>query len=443
MLPFLSQFPTRRVTAICFAGFAIALLSVVSTQGAAPPSGAVTPTNGSTIGWTGSATASGAANGEGTCVDGVNCDAFELTISGQPADYVGKVVAIVINWTLGTNDYDLVVHKDAVNGPIISSSGNGPPLVGEKAAIRPSDHGTGKYVVHIVYFAGTPLADQPHGTATTQPENPFRTATYLKGGGINFSPNIAVKAPLTRRDGEPSSRTDFKGNYYVGGIRGVPAGIDLWFLDLNPSSAGYDPLMRNPIYRGQPDAFSPAEENSVGADGGGDIDLAVGFATPVGQTDPTLSFSSLVLANVSTGISTNRGTSFSLNPVGNVAGAPVNDREWQEFFGDHTVFLLYRTLDPVIGFIQRSTDGGFTFEPGVSLGGVAQTGGIDVDKNDGTVYATFHDGRVAVGIPAVAGGAPASYTFHQAVSDPNNVSHLFCVLKVANDAHGLRLLFEW
>ena len=35
--------------------------------------------------WTGDAVASGAANGEGDCMDGVNCDAFELTIAGQPA----------------------------------------------------------------------------------------------------------------------------------------------------------------------------------------------------------------------------------------------------------------------------------------------------------------------------------------------------------------------
>jgi hypothetical protein len=422
------------VRAVCLMALLLLTGFFSIVDAATPPSGSVNSTVGSTVTWTGDATGSGAANGEGDCVDGVNCDAFELTINGQPADYVGKVVAIKIDWLLGANDYDLVVHKNAVDGPIIATSGNGPPLIGEKAAIRPSDHGTGKYVVHVIYFAGTPLVDQYHGTATTQTEPPTRTATYLKGGGISFSPNIAVKAPVARRDGEPSSRTDLKGNNYVGAIRGVPAGIDLWYFDLNPASPTYDPLMRNPIYRGQPDSFSPSEENGVGADGGGDIDIAVGFGTPSGKSDPTLAFSSLVLANVSTGNSKDKGGTFNLNPIGNVAGSPVNDRQWEEFFGDHTVFLMYRTFDPVIGFVQRSTDGGFTFEQGVSLGGVAQAGSIDVDQTDGTVYACFNDGRVAVGTPASPGAAPAAYTFHQAVDDPNNPSHLFTIVKVAADS---------
>ena len=52
-------------------------------------------------------------------MDGVNCDTFELTISGQPTDYIGKVVAIRIDWTVPTNDYDLVIHKGTVSGPVL------------------------------------------------------------------------------------------------------------------------------------------------------------------------------------------------------------------------------------------------------------------------------------------------------------------------------------
>ncbi|MBA2268989.1 MAG: hypothetical protein H0W20_00095 [Chthoniobacterales bacterium] len=47
---------------------------------------------------------------------------------------------------------------------------------------------------------------------------------------------MTVKAPVAGRDGEPSIRTDYRGNNYTGGIRGVPAGVDLWFHDLNAAS---------------------------------------------------------------------------------------------------------------------------------------------------------------------------------------------------------------
>src|SRR6266513_2903059 len=317
--------PLWRRPAIALSCLAIASLNAFSAYAATPATGSVSATTGSSVTFTGNAVGTGGANGVGDCADGVSCDTFALTVSGNPADYSGKVVAIRLNWTVPANDYDLVIHKGDLNGAIVGTSGNGPPLTYEKAAIRPSITGTGVYVVHVLYFATTPNVDQYKGTATTQLEPPVRSANYLKGGGISFSPNITVKAPVARRDGEPSSRTDFKGNCYVGGIRGVPAGVDLWYFDLNPSSPTYDALMRNPFYRGQPDEFASSSAGDLGADGGGDIDLAVGFGVPAGQTDPTLAFSSLVLANVSTGNTKDRAQTYNHNPAGNVNGAPVND----------------------------------------------------------------------------------------------------------------------
>ena len=129
--------------------------------------------------------------------------------------------------------------------------------------------------------------------------------------GIVFSPNVPLKNPVAARDGEPSSRTDFKGNTYVGGIRGFPAGVDLWFFSLNPLSPTFDPNMRVPIYRGQPDGFSPSSAADLGGDGGGDIDLAVGFALPASQANPTLAFSSLIAANISSGNSKDRALTYT------------------------------------------------------------------------------------------------------------------------------------
>ncbi len=413
--------------AVCAAALA------ANVRAANPAKGTVDPTLGSKVTFTGNATGP-ASEGEATCVDGVNCDVFTLTIAGEPADYVGKAIRVDLDWAQGANDFDLVIRKDSVDGPVVGTSGNGPPSSEESGGINPAATGTGVYVVRVVYFAFPVPADQYKGSAETVSRPAERAANYIKGGGIQFSPNVTVKAPNTVRDGEPSSRVDFQGNYYIGGIRGVPAGVDLWNFDLNPSSAQFDPLMRNPIYRGQPDSFTNKDTTQVGADGGGDIDLAVGFGLPPGQIVPTLAYSSLVAANISVGNSIDRGKTFRLNPLGNLTGGPpIDDREWQEFFGSRTVFLLYRTIAPVIAFVHRSTDGGFTYGPAVTVGPSSQVGGIDVNQNDGTVYNFFIDGRVAVGIPAKPGDEPTSYTFHQAVTDPFGLRNIFVTGKVAED----------
>ena len=407
----------------------IILLTVAASLSAAvPPSGTVSPT-GSYVTWSGSAVGTGSAD-ESTCAEGVNCDTFTLNVSGVPADWTGKQVAVKIEWIVPANDYDLYIHYGTNSGPEVARSAGGAPQTSEQTAIDPSTTGTGVYSVHIVYFAVvTPNADQYHGTATPQNKPAPRTATYLKGG-MTFSPNVTVKAPVASRDGEPSSRTDKFGNHYVSGIRGVPAGVDLWYFDLQPGSPTYDPRMRNPIYRGQPDSFTASQSTQVGADGGGDVDIAVGFQ---GSNPATLAGSSLVASNISTQRSTNRGVSFMNNPLGNLPTFPADDRQWLEFFGGNEVFLFYRTLAPAISLIQRSIDGGLTYLPARTAGLIGQAGGIDVDQSDGTVYISGSTGQVCVGKRDSVFGEPTTYKCNQAANDSFGVAHIFFVVKVADD----------
>src|SRR5206468_5023280 len=127
------------------------------------------------------------------------------------------------------------------------------------------------------------------GACTPIPVPTTGSATYLKGG-MTFSPNYTTRAPYIGQDVEPSVRCDKFGNCYVAAIRGVPGGTDLWYFDLRPTVNGlpnpnYDPFMRNPQYRGQPDRIAPVAcindpipcGGTVGGDGGGDVDIAVGF----------------------------------------------------------------------------------------------------------------------------------------------------------------------
>jgi hypothetical protein len=419
--------PSSRLT---FVLTIAASLFAWNARAASPAAGTITAA-GPALAWNGTAVG-GTSNGEATCAEGVNCDTFTLTVDPL-SDWTGKLINIKIDWTIPATDYDLYIHKDSNSGPIVGSSGNGAPGTEEASAIDPSTTGTGVYTVHVVYFSVPPLVDEYRGSATVAARTGSRTATYVKGG-MTFSPGVRTKAPVAARDGEPSNRTDKFGNHYVTAIRGVPAGVDLWYFDLQPGSPGYDPKMRNPIYRGQPDSFTDGSATSVGADGGGDVDLAVGFDSAPGGGPPILASSSLVIANISTQRSTDRGVSFLENPAGSASGGtPVDDRQWLEFFGNNTVYLMYRTFEPAVTQIQRSIDGGLTYGPATTAGAIGQAGGIDVDQNDGTVYVSGSTGQVCVGIPPLAGLAPVTYTCHTAASDPNGVAHLFFPVKVAPD----------
>ena len=255
---------------------------------------------------------------------------------------------------------------------------------------------------------------------------------------MTFSPNYTTRAPYIGQDVEPSVRCDKFGNCYVAAIRGVPGGTDLWYFDLRPTVNGlpnptYDPFMRNPQYRGQPDHISPVDcslttppapcDGSVGGDGGGDVDIAVGFnseALEDPNAPPTLAYSSLVVGNISTQRSTDRGVTFVQNPLGNATGGvPGDDRQWLEFFGPSTVYLFYRTLEPAISQIQRSIDGGLTYGNAATAGAVGQAGAIAVDQNDGTVYVSGSNGSVSVGIPPAAGLPPLTYTTHNVAGSGN------------------------
>lgn len=439
------------LAALLFLPLAAASLRAQMTN---PASGTLNPASANTLSWVGTATG-GAAADEGTAVDGVTRDYFMLTVA--PGDYTNKVIPIRITWPVGAVDYDLVIHKDTVDGPIVTNSGNGAPSTEEAAIINPNNDGTGVFFINVVYFAAPPgvvEASRYTGTARVQTASDVRQATYVKGG-ITFSPNTPCLAPTSGQAGEPSSRCDFLGNYYIAGIRGVPAGIDLWYFDLRPGSPTYDPLMRNPLYRGQPDApTANLQMGSVGLEGGGlgggDVDLAVGFGNytgpdATGTPTPALAFTSLLAANLPSARSLNLGATFTQNPAGNAAGGvPVNDRQWMEFAGPNTVFLLYRNFGAGVGFVSRSTDGGLTYTGGSTVvGTIPQTGTIDVDQFDGTVYVSGNDGTVRVGLapdtdvppdgqPNV-GALPLTFTTSQAAPAGGGVDNIFFVTKVADD----------
>jgi hypothetical protein len=453
---------TRFIVAFAFALGMAGALSVL-VRAAVPASGTLSATSGA-IAWDGPTTGGASPDGEITCLDGTNCDTFTLKIA--PGDYTGKRVRFKVTWTIQADDYDVYVHQGSTGGPIVGQSGNGAPGTAEEntfdlnAVVVAGVNDT--YAVHVVFFTVAPL-DPYHGVlsleAITSP--PTRTATIVSGSktGIAFSRSRTVYAFGSGQDVEPSVRVDYQGNAYVGGIRGLLGGNDVWRFDVNPGSPTYDPFLvaatptfdaaghvSNPAWKGQPDALSPNDPSDLGGDGGGDLDIAVGFKPAAPTTDPaTVATSSLMAANVSAQRSLNRGETFTNNPSGNTT-VQVDDRQWMEFLGEHTVYLGYREFTGLQAtskyYINRSDDGGLTYGPAViaAIGGNT-TGNIDVDQRDGTVY-FCHQGdgtlgnkqvRVAVGQPISLAVPPAIYNTYVAATGTNQIANLFPVCKVASD----------
>src|SRR5207245_7532525 len=135
---------------------------------AMPSSGTLNP-GGATVNWVGTA-AGGSSLDESTCVEGVNCDTFILTLSGTPADWTGLKARLTISCAdpSGVSDYDLYVHKGDNGGPIVpggeSAHGGIPPEVVDLDPSNPAI-GTGQFSVHVVYFSAT-AAFQYSGSAS-------------------------------------------------------------------------------------------------------------------------------------------------------------------------------------------------------------------------------------------------------------------------------------
>ncbi|HVF72841.1 MAG TPA: hypothetical protein VM940_14660 [Chthoniobacterales bacterium] len=144
------------------------LIAVVRMGAANPTTGTIAP-NSQPLIWNGSAVG-GTNNGEATCVEGVNCDTFTLTVSGLPTDWTGKTIQINVSWIVLANDYDVYVHKLNNAGPVVSSSTHGAPSASETVKIDPTIDGTGVFTVRVVYFTGA-AADQYHAVATVVPAN--------------------------------------------------------------------------------------------------------------------------------------------------------------------------------------------------------------------------------------------------------------------------------
>jgi flagellar hook capping protein FlgD len=360
------------------------------------------------------------------CMEDISCDTVRIVLAA--GDWTGKRIVVAIHWLSPASDWDLFVLEGTVNGELVGKSDGFVPQTAESVAVELNRVllAPRTLVAHVIDEAGAP--EMVQGVVRVEASQAHRQATLMIQNDVTFSPNVTVSAPFAARVCEPSIRVDVRGNCYVGGIRGVPAGVDLWRFDLDPASPGYDPQLRNPTYLGQPDAFAP-EDTSGGRDGGGDIDISTSFPASPSAT-PVLTITSLALANVSSAVSTDRGENFALSPA--VANVPADDRQWNESTGADTVYVLYRAPIPATGlFVQRSIDHGATYPMTALVSPTGTTPGyIDVDHANGYVYVShISSGAVFVSRSTDAGATWKTFTADNSTSH----HHLFDPVKVGDD----------
>ena len=380
-------------------------LFTTGLRSATPSAGTLNP-GGPTVNWAGTAVGGGSTD-ESTCVEGVNCDTFILTLSGTPTTWTGRKARIVISDAdpSGATDYDLYVHKGNNSGPVVGISANSgtPPEVVDLDPSNPTI-GTGQFSVHVVYFSAT-AAFQYAGSASaisssttsalipTAPpdtgpkigfENFEAPGTLVQVADSSQGPTAHTVEYMGHDAGEPSI-----GNHWKTGVTNFQSDLQTLFIKFDDScpSNGQKATWYN----------SPAPTSQfVDSDPIGFTDRQTGrvFAGELTLTSPSCKVSFTDTDGLDTlGQPSLAGWSPSSGPLGSgidhetIGGGPYHT-PIPSLPTPYPNAVYYCSQDLVTAFCLRSDDGGATFGPPVPTY-TSQCGGLHGHVKvapDGTVY---------------------------------------------------------
>src|SRR5436190_7516451 len=225
---------------------------------ATPSSGTLNP-GGPQVNWVGTAAGGGSLD-ESTCVEGVNCDTFLVTLSGTLRNWTALKARIVISSAdpSGVSDYDVYVHKGDNSGPIVpggeSAHGGTPPEIVDLYPSNP-DVGTGQFSVHVVYFsafagfqyfgsasavsasAGTalaPSAPQDRG-AKIGFQNFEAPGTLVQVTDSSQGPTLHTVEYLAHDAGEPSIGVNWNSPNSASGVTNFQSDLQTLFIKFDDS----------------------------------------------------------------------------------------------------------------------------------------------------------------------------------------------------------------
>src|SRR5437899_3744825 len=379
---------------------------------AMPSSGTLNP-GGPALNWAGTAAGGGSLD-ESTCVEGVNCDTFTLTLSGTPTNWTGLKARIVISCAdpSGLSDYDVYVHKGDNSGPIVpggtSAHGGTPPEIVDLDPSNP-DVGTGQFSVHVVYFtafagfqySGSASAVSSSAVSALAPSAPLDRGPKI--GFQNFeAPGTSVQVTdssagpslhtvgYTGHDaGEPSIGVNWNSPNSASGVTNFQSDPQTLFIKFDDSCPA----------NGQTASwYNSAAPTSqfVDSDPIGFTDRQTGrvFAGELTLLSPTCKVSFTDTDGLDQlGQPSYAGWSPSSGPLGSgvdhetIGGGPYHAPAPPH--GPYPNAVYYCSQDLVTAFCLRSDDGGATFGPVVPTYTSGECGGLHGHVKvapDGTVY---------------------------------------------------------
>ncbi len=365
------------------------LLFIPAGHGASPGSGTVSATVGS-VQYQGSPiSAVPPAVSRRACVEGQNCDTFDLLVDVPATFYDAndRVLTATITWADPANDLDLYVCQgtavddpQCLNGLVGSSAREG--TTSETVSVR--NPPAGHYRLIAAAFAGaTSYAGTVSFTAPAPTAGPVPVRSKSNGFAWDARP-VANDSNFA----EPSIDVDHSGDIFVTAPGG--AGVQMWRSF---------------------DGGLTFDHREIGSDGGGgdsEIEFTltdVGFTADLRITDSAVS------------------STRNLFETWTQQGVGIEqDRQWLAHWCDRQVFLGYHDFVLEAEMVNRSDDGGSTWStvptfvsppgtaPGAQDAEVAAhqdvntfSGPVVVDQKTGDVYITFAissaAGNVLTGTP--------------------------------------------
>jgi len=394
----------------------LCLIPLTGIHAQNPNSGTVGPSpGGPSAAWDGTATApGGGVNTEASCVNGVNCEIFTLTVTSPLGNWVGQRVRVQLTWASSANEYDIYIHQGpnsnatgAASGALVTSAMNGPGLTNQTAYINPINDGTGVFTVHVVYDTTPNVTDHYHGTATAVPLTPAPPPPAPQDPGPkigyeNFTvPGVLVPVTVTsagqqphsveymgRNGGEPSV-----GSNWATGVANFQSDLQTLFVTFNDScpNTGQSAIWVN---RASP-ISTVIDSDPIGFTDRGFTD-ALGFHSRVFAAELTL----LSPDTVKISYTDDDGLTWFPNQSGGPASAvdhetigggiyhtPIPNRPPGTVYPNA---IYYCSQDIAAALCSRSDDGGLTYGPSVAIYNLTACGGlhghVKVSPVDGTVY---------------------------------------------------------
>jgi hypothetical protein len=409
----------KPLTALCaFAALALA----GSAPAAVPPSQTVAvPQAGATSGATWTGTVDPGSNPLSDCnlsVAPADTEEIKFTV---PAGLYGSTTAQAtfrIEWepvSGSTDQNDLILTVNDPDGNEVASSDQAGTKFEEVVVDDPK---AGTYTAQACGFVNTDpqpykgsvkVVSKDRGAATGEPTLPSSDPQ-----GLQFS--AAVPADNQRDESEPLMEVAPDGRTYTCGPTGFSQASD--YAQVSTDGNDQFHLLGSPP-RGQ-----------QGLGGGGDCALATGVVpNALGQFQ--YSYAGLgPLTGFTTSTSPDSGhTIVNAGPQGNGTNTQSvgDDRQWTTFLDDKTVLMAYNGQHPRQIVVQRSTDGGLTYDTG------HPASPSDLTSNGPDFPGPMRSMPASLTIPALPATAPRIAYFSWTYSDTDNAYVNLAVSKDSGD----------